>query len=449
MLSTAPILRCRETVTVAEVPPSSYTKTASGLHIAYKAMGDGAVDLLCLWQPPLAFDATFEHPGHIRYWQFMMSFARVIGFDQRGIGASDPAPPESFSDRDAWLEDSTAVLEAVGAEHVVVLGEGFGSHPAITLAARFPERVRGLALINAFATNPVADIDVAVAAVERVWGTGAVVGRGVPHLATGPSFQQFCARYERAAASPATAGALVRAMRTSDVRDLLAAVSTPTLVMYTGDLPFTTVEQSRYLAEHIDNATFRESVVESFWDLDPVARLAIQEFISGVHAEVSFERELLAVLFTDIVSSTEQLFAAGDAGWQRRIDDHDTYVRDCVTRTGGRVIKHTGDGHLAAFGRPSDAVQVAVQLRDAAVVHGFDVRIGLHFGEVTARGDGDITGTNVTIAARIMQSADAGEVVISRTVADLIAGSSVRLTDRGDHQLKGVPGEWKLFTLDL
>lgn len=431
------------------VPPTSYARTASGLHIAYKTIGDGPVDLLFFWQPPLAFDSAFEHPAHVRVWEFMSSFARVIGFDQRGIGASDPAPPESFSDRDAWLDDATAVLDAAGAQQAVVLGEGFGAHPAITLAARHPQRVRALVLVNAFAYGDAAAANVVAAGVERVWGTGQIVARSVPHLATGPSFQELSARLERAAASPATAAAIVRAMWSSDVRDLLAAVTAPTLVMYTGDLTVATRDQSQYLADHIEGATFRETTVQSFWDLDPGARLAIQEFVSGVQSEVSFERELLAVLFTDIVSSTERLFATGDAGWRRRIDDHDNYVRDCVNRNGGHVIKNTGDGHLAVFGRPSDAIQVAVQLRDAAVVHGFDVRTGLHFGEVTKRGDGDITGTNVTIAARVMESARGGEIVVSRTVVDLIAGSNIPITDRGEQHLKGVPGTSRLFTVDL
>jgi class 3 adenylate cyclase len=437
------------------VPETRYVKAADGLNIAYKVFGEGPVDLLFLWQIPLAFDSAFEHPAHLRYWRFVSSFARVIGYDRRGLGASDPAPPESFADRRVWAEDAVAVLDAVGAGQVIVQGEGFGGHEALALAVAHPERTRGLVLVNSFARlvqagdYPIgveADfVDAAVEFTEGSWGTGAIAAGSVPHLASESSFRDLWGPFERMAASPATAAACVRAMYTSDVRDLLASISVPTLVMYTGDLAFVAAEHSRYLAEHIPGSTLIETPVQSFWGFDPAGRRAMREFISGISNEVAWERELLALLFTDIVSSTERALALGDAAWREVIEDHDAYVRAEVTRNHGRVIKQTGDGHLAAFSHPVEAIRTAVRVRDGARVQGFEVRAGLHFGEVGSRSDGDVTGSAVNVAARVMQHAGAGEVLVSHTLTDLVTGSDIEFEDHGEHELKGVPGGWRLF----
>ena len=443
---------------MVDVPDTHYAKTPSGLHIAYKVLGDAQVDLLFFWQCPSAADGLFEHPAHLRYWRFLTSFARLIGYDPRGMGASDPAPPESFADRGVWLEDALAVMDATGADQVVVQGEGFGGHAAIALAAAHPGRVRALVLVNSYACLMEHDdipsgaspdqVETSVGLTEALWGTGRMVTLTVPQMVAEPSFRGWAARLERMAASPATAAAFTRAMYGSDVRDLLPCVSVPTLVVHTGDLSFVGSEQSRYLAERIPGAVLIESPVESFWGFDPAVRQDIREFISGIVAEVPFERELLALLFTDIVSSTERLFAVGDAEWREVIEDHDAYVRSEVMRSHGRVVKHTGDGHLAAFANPSDAMHAALHIRDASRVHGVEVRLGVHFGEVSSRSDGDVTGSAVNIAARVMGQAKAGEVLVSSTLADLVAGTDVRFEDCGERDLKGVPGRWRLFTVD-
>ena len=441
---------------MVEVPATAFVRLRGGLNIAYKVVGAGPVDVLFFSQPPIALDATFEHPGHVRFWQFMGRFSRSLGYDRRGVGASDPAPPDSFSDRDAWVEEAVAVLDAVDVGQVVVVGEGYGGHAAIAVAAAVPERVRGLVLVNSYAfaqrtdDNPIGFIpsdalDAVARAVEDRWGTGVVVAETVPHLASGASSGDFCARFERAAASPAPAAAYVKAMFSSDIRDLLGAIAVPTMVLHTGDFPFLPAVHSRYLADHIAGAVLDECEVGSFYGFEPAARQSVREFVGDIRPDVSFERQLLAVLFTDIVSSTEQALTVGDAVWRQRLDDHDNYVRDRIASRHGRVVKQTGDGHLATFAHPTDAIQTAIVIRDAATVHGFDVRAGVHFGEVMTRDDGDITGTAVNIAARVTDHADAGHILISRTVADLIAGTELRLTDVGEHQLKGIPGPWRLF----
>jgi class 3 adenylate cyclase len=437
-----------------DVPQTHYAKTPGGLNLAYKVVGDGPVDLLFLWQIPLAFDACFEHPAHLRYWRFVSTFARLVGYDRRGLGASDPAPPESFGDRSVWVEDALTVLDAAGTDQIVVQGEGFGGHAAIALAVAHPERTRALVLVNSYAGLMEDDdfpfgasaeqVGATVELTEASWGTGTILALGVPQLASEPSFRDWAGRFERMGASPATGAACIRAMYASDIRDLLPSVSVPTLVVYTGDLPLVAPEQCRYLAEHIPGATLIEPAVQSFWGFDPGARHAVREFISGITTEAPFERELLALLFTDIVSSTEQLFGLGDEAWRDVIDEHDAYVRDEVAHNHGRVIKHTGDGHLAVFPHPTEAIRTAMHIRDAARIHGVGVRAGVHFGEVASRGDGDVTGVAVNIAARIMEQAAAGEVLVSLALTDLIAGSGVEFDDRGEHELKGLPGRWRL-----
>lgn len=441
-----------------DLPETKYATTDDGVHLAYKVFGDGPVDFLFFWQDPVAFDACFEHPGHLRYWRFITAFARVIGYDRRGIGASDPAPTASLARREVWLKDAITVMDAVGVGPVVVQGEGSGGHAAIALAAAHPERIRGLVLVNSYARYerdanfafglPPGDIDGMVEVVGTRWGTGEIVALAVPHLAGDPSFAAFCARFERMAASPATAAACVRAAFTSDVRDLLDSINVPTLVVYTGDLTIIGPEHSRFLASHITGATLIESPTESFWGFDPGARLVVQEFISGITAELSEDRELLAVLFTDIVSSTEHAARVGDGVWRETLEDYDASVVAEVERSGGRVVKQTGDGHLAAFARPTDAIRAAVGIRAAAQVHGVKVRAGLHFGEVTSRSDGDVTGSAVNIAARVMTHAGPSEVVVSSTVKDLVAGSGIVFVDRGSHTLKGVQDEWRLFAVE-
>lgn len=440
-----------------ETPETHYARTPGGLHIAYKVIGDGPTDLLFLWQPPVAFDAAFEHPGHLRYWRFVSGFARVVGFDGRGLGASDPAPPSSFGSRHAWVEDALAVMDAIGIEQAVVQGEGFGGHAAIALATSHPERVRGLVLVNSFARlvssdtyphgAPLEQVDTFVTVAEAVWGSGQLVGSSVPLLGTEPTHRALLGRFERMSASPATAAACIRAMYESDVLDLIGEISVPTLVMYTGDLAFVTSDHSRFLADNIAGAQFIESEVQSFWGFDPSARNAVQEFVSGISEEQLSESELLALLFTDIVSSTDQLFQVGDAAWRQLTEDLDAYVRGEVARLRGRVIKHTGDGHLAVFPHPTDAIRCALRIRDAARVHEVEVRSGIHFGEVAIRSDGDVTGSAVNIAARVMAVATANQIAVSRTVVDLAIGAGVAFTELGEHQLKGVPGSWSLFAI--
>jgi class 3 adenylate cyclase len=440
-------------------PEIRYAKTPGGLSLSNMVLGDGPTDLLFFWQIPAALDACFEHPAHLRLWRFLSTFARVIGFDRRGMGASDPAPPESFADRHAWLEDATTVLDAVGAEKVVVMGEGFGGHAALAFAGAFPERTKGLVLVNSYARlvqdsdypfgipQEFVDDPAVLEGLKARWGTGEGLAESTPHLGNEPSFRASAGRFERMGASPATMAACIVAMVTSDVRDLLPSIEVPSLVLYTGDFTFVDSEHSRFLADHIKGATLIEAPVHSFWGFDPSSRNVVQEFISGIASELPFERELLTLVFTDIVSSTERLFAMGDAAWRDVIEDHDAYVRGEVDRHHGRVIKHTGDGHLATFSQPTDAIRTALRIRDAARVHGFEVRSGLHFGEVTIRSDGDVTGIVVNLAARVMERAQAGEVVVSRTITELVAGSGIEFQDRGEYELKGVPGSWRLFVI--
>ncbi|MGH7893861.1 MAG: adenylate/guanylate cyclase domain-containing protein [Candidatus Binatia bacterium] len=438
-------------------PPIRYAK-AGDAHIAYQVVGDAAVDTVFLPEVFAPLDGMWEHPGHLRFWRYHTSFCRMIARDPRGFGASDPAPLERIGDLDEWAEDVRAVMDAVGVERAVILGEGYGVQVAIRFSLSFPDRVRALALMNGYARMardadqpwgvPQAENEALLARIESSWGTGRLVERGARSLRD-PAFSDWRGRYERLYASPKTAAALIRKIFNSDVRHLLARVTHPTLVMHTGDLVWGGVEHSRYLAEHIPHARLLTlPVAESFYLIEPGPGSEWETFITGGRPRAVHERELTTVLFTDIVGSTQKVVQLGDERWRDVLEDVDACVREILARHSGRLVKQTGDGHLATFTRPSSAVEAAVALRAGLRVFGVDIRAGLHTGEVELRADGDVGGLGVHVASRITSLGGAGEILVSRTVADLAAGASIRFVDRGTHELKGLQGAWQLYEVE-
>ena len=384
-----------------------------------------------------------------------MSASRVIWFDPRGLGASDPVPLNRLGCPEDWVEDAVTVLDAVGCGPVAVSAEGYMGHSAVLLAMKYPKRVQSLVLINSYArlTNdasyplgvPEESVESVVEWVRRSWGSGQVVAASAPGLGGDPSFLPFCARFERQAASPGTAAAVVRAMYTSDIRSLLTQVCVPTFVAYTGDLPFIGVEHSRYLAERIPGAQLVEGQTTSFyWGDETFSKLL--EFTSGEKQAVT-ERTVTTVLFTDVVDSTGHAATWGDDRWRQTLDHVDDFVTREVERLGGRLVKQTGDGHLAAFASPGAAVRAALSIRIGIRVLEVEMRIGMHTGEVEQRHDGDIGGMAVHVAARVAALASADEVLVSSTVKDLVVGSGFNFLDRGTHTLKGVPDDWRLFAV--
>jgi len=423
--------------------------------VAYVVWGEGPTDVLFLAQFGASVDAIWEHPGHLRWSRSLGARLRVIMLDHRGSGMSDSVPEERQGNLDDRIDDILAVLDGVGVGRVSVCAEGDGAMTAIKFAVEHPERVDKLVLLNGYAAGGAAapsvgdtlrtsseQLEELADGVRAVWGSGELVAAVVPHFGDD---LDFCARLERMGARPSAAAALVRNLAAVDVRPLLDKITAPTLVVYSGDLTLSSVEQSRELAEQIPNARLFEGSSSTFyWGSGVVEELVA--FISGA-ASVG-DRDLATLLFTDVVDSTRAVVAAGDDEWRQTLNFLDDLVAARVSRAGGRIVKQTGDGHLIEFARPGDAVSAAIAICRAAPALGVTLRAGVHTGEIERRENGDIGGLTVHIAARVAAVADPGQVVISRTVADLLGAGEHGLRDWGEHELKGVPGRWALFAVD-
>jgi class 3 adenylate cyclase len=436
------------------------------VHIAYRVTGSGPVDLL--WYPGaplLPMESVDDEPSFARIRARLGSFCRVIQFDARGVGLSDPTPPSSPPTLEQWVDDALAVLDAVGVASSAVFAARDSTLEAVMLAAAHPSRVTRLVIVNGFArlrravgypdgipdrvidgflvsnTDPDAGRD------ATDTGRSDFLSYAAPSAAKDEAFRTWWDRAGRQGASPASARAILAVGYQADVRPLLPSVSAPTLVLHRKDNRNFRVGLGRYLAEHIPDARFVELPGADclYWAGDTRQLLdEIEEFLSGRRPEPSSERVLTTVLFTDIVGSTEQAARVGDQRWRELLDEHDTVAEQQVARFSGRLIKTTGDGVLATFDGPARAVRCGCALRDALLRLGVDIRVGIHTGEVELRGQ-DIGGMGVHIAARVQALARPGEILTSRTVADLVVGSGIEFDDRGDHQLKGVPGTWQLL----
>jgi class 3 adenylate cyclase len=439
-------------------PPVSYARTHDGGHVGYQTWGDGSFATLNLKEWGASLDAIWEHPVHLRLQQYWGSFSRCLNFDPRGTGVSDPVPPERVGNLDCWVEDAIAALDAARFDRVVVFAEGFAGHAGITLSIAEPERIEALVLANSYPSLAASEsrpygqapeaIDAVAALVERAWGSGQIVHRDVPAIGSDDAFLDFCARFERAAASPATAARWVRAAYSSDVTALLPQVTARTLVFHTGDLAHVPAAAARDLAQRIPRARLLEMPSPSFyWFDDPEKSREFTEFVFGSTVDDRGTRELLTIVFIDIADSTARAAKLGDHRWENILDGVDAFVRRTVDRFGGRAIKQTGDGHMAAFAIPSDALRAALAIAGGVHALGVEVRTGINVGEVQVRMDGDLSGLAVNVAARTMTAAAPGEVLVTAGVPALVVGSGFAFADRGTHQLKGVPGDWELLAL--
>lgn len=436
------------------VPEVRYAERSS-LSIAYQKWGEGDQAVLLIPDWTVAGEAVWEHPGHIRAWRFYASIGTVLRFDRSGIGASDPVPAESLGSIEDWAADAIAVMDAEGVGTAVVTGESFGAHAAMFLAARFPDRVSKLILTNAYARltraadypigPPAHFVDIAAEFIHDAWGTGAVIGGVTKTLSMGGDYQAFCGRFERIAASRATATAMVRAMYTSDVRFLLDTIRTPTLVTYTGDHEHVERAHSEYLAEHLPNAHFEVWRSGSFYGSEE-RRQGYQQFLQP-EADRSRARKHRAVFFTDIVNSTVEAQERGDLRWRELLEDVDDLTAREVDRAGGRIVTRTGDGALAEFPAPLEAVQAALRVVKDARVLGLTIRCGVHVGEVERRSDGDLAGVTVHLAARVASAANGGEVLVSSDAAAELDPAIVKVVDQGGYELKGFSGTWQLYAV--
>jgi class 3 adenylate cyclase len=431
------------------------------VHIAYQVMGRGPVDLVLFNTSNLSIDSMDEEPSIARFHRRLASFSRLIRFDRRGLGLSDPVAPANPPTLEECAEDALAVMDAAGSQSAGVFS-GASTPDAILLAATNPTRVSHLVIFNGTArvlrapdypfgipqriVDQFMDVVTQTNAVEQGIDDLAIMN---PSVAGDPAYRAWWVRAGRRGASPALAQAMMRVQYYSDVRALLPLVRVPTLVLHRRDYSVIRPDHGRYLAEHIPEARFVElpGADSHYWVGETESMLAeIEEFLTGTRHAPEPDRVLATVLFSDIVNSTVQAAAIGDRAWGAQLDRHDAMVRRQLERFRGREIKTMGDGFLAVFDGPARAIQCGSAIRDGAKQMGIDVRVGLHAGEVELRGD-DIGGMTVNIGSRVAALAEGGQILVSRTVVDLVVGSCIEFEDRGEHDLKGVPGSWRLFAV--
>jgi class 3 adenylate cyclase len=437
------------------VPETRYARSGD-IGIAHQVVGEGEMDLVVALPFLSHLDLLWESPAIAHFIRRLGSFARVILFDRRGVGLSDPvAGAATLEER---MDDVRAVMDAAGSERAALLGMSEGATMCMLFAATYPQRTSALVLWGAMARSTAAEgypwappkealREANEELIAPLWGQGATIDIFSPSLAEDPRAREFQARFERQAASPMRVQQLVEMFLDTDVRDALPLIQAQTLVMHrTGDRVVNR-RAARWLAEQIEGSAYVEfEGADHFpWVGDSAAPLeSIEEFLTGVRPGPAPERVLATVLFTDIVDSTRTATEMGDRRWRDLLEEHQKVVRGHLERYGGREVKTTGDGFLAIFDGPTRAVECARAVGDDMPALGIRVRAGLHTGEVELIGD-DVGGIAVHVAARVAALADGGEVLVSRTVHDLAAGSGIAFEPRGRHALKGVADEWELY----
>lgn len=442
-----------------EPPTTQYAKVGD-LHIAFQVVGDGPLDLVFVPGWVSNVELGWEEPRQAAFLRGLASFARLILFDKRGTGLSDPVPidrPPTLEDR---MADVNAVMDAANVDRGALFGFSEGGAMSALFGATYPDRISSLVLWGATPRVSWAD--------DWPWGVTRSEGIAqlksvesgqfnehfgldffVPGVADEPDMVRWWNRTSRLSASPGMYVALIKTNGATDVRSVLPTISVPTLILHRSDDIVVDVRASRYMAEHIPGARLVELPGGDHWpwigDSD-TALGEIQQFLVGSRPQPQIDRFLTTVLFTDIVDSTVRADELGDKAWTKLLDIHDGFSKDQLALFGGKWVKSTGDGMLATFDGPGRAIQCAMSLLEKARDHGLELRAGLHTGEAERRGD-DIAGMAVHIAARVSALAGANEVLVTSTVRDLVAGSGVRFEDRERITLKGVPGEWLLLAV--
>ena len=435
------------------MPTETRYAKSGDLHIAYQVVGSGAIDLVLVPGFVSHVEGSWEEPSYGRFLERLSSFARLIRFDKRGTGLSDRGT--DIPTLEERMDDLRAVMEAAGSQRAAVLGVSEGGAMSALFAATFPERTSALVLYGTFAEfrswvpSP-EHMERFIRAIDENWGTGSSLPRFAPSVAQDDQFRHWWARQERLGASPGAAMALMRMNSEIDVRHILPTIRVPTLVLHrTGDVTVN-VEAGRYQAAHIPGAKYVElSGVDHLpyvGNADAVLD-EIEEFLTGVRPVSAPDRVLATVLFTDMVGSSELAARLGDRRWHDLLQAHHGIVRQELARFRGLEVDTAGDGFLATFDGPARAIRCARSLGEAVRPLGIEIRTGLHTGECEIIGQ-KVGGIAVHTGARVAALAGPGEVLVSSTVRDLVAGSGLRFTDRGVHSLKGIPGEWRLFAVD-
>jgi pimeloyl-ACP methyl ester carboxylesterase len=442
------------------MPPETRYAKNGDVNIAYQVLGDGPLDLVVVHGWVQSFDARWEVEPIERFYQRLASFSRLILFDKRGTGLSDRVPPDDLPTLETRMDDMRAVMDDVGAERAAVLGHSEGGAMCALFAATYPERTQALVMSGSAARTrwapdyPLGAPDEVIEELQRSilenWGVGLIrslLQQLAPSIADDEELVQAQTRAALRAASPAAAAALTRMSASIDIRHVLPAIRVPTLVLHRADEIL--AEASRYVGARIRGARIVElpGSDHMLWFGDQDAALdEIEEFLTGVRPHPALDRVLATVLFTDIVGSTELAADLGDRRWRDLLERHNSLVRRELARFRGRELSTAGDGFLATFDGPARAVVCAVSIRESARALGLQIRFGLHTGELELAGS-EIRGIAVHMGARVAAKAGPGEVLTSSTVKDLVAGSGLEFEDRGSHELKGVPGEWRLYAV--
>jgi len=437
-------------------PETRYARSGE-LHIAYQVIGDGPMDLVYVPSWISQVEHYWEEPIVARYFNRLASFSRLIMFDRRGSGLSDPVSRAPTLEEQ--MDDVVAVMDAAGSERAAVFALLEGGAMAALFAATHPERTGALVLYEAQPRMSWApDYDWAIRREDREayvreggyvdWGNGSRIMALSPNSAATARLRDWYARLERLAASPGTAAKLMMMNADVDVRAVLPTISVPTLVLHRADDDFIDIRHSRYLAEHIPGARLVELPGDeaiSFAGGAASELDEIEEFLTGARHARDSERILATVLFADIVDSTRRAAELGDRRWRDLLGSIEAAVVRELSRFRGRAVKTMGDGFLATFDGPARGIRCAASIREVARAQfGLEVRSGLHTGEIELIGD-DVGGIAVHIGARVSANARPGEVLVSGTVKDLVVGSGITFDDRGETELRGVPGRWQLW----
>ena len=450
-------------------PETRYARSGD-VHIAYQVIGDGPVDLVFVPGWITHVELAWDDPLEAAFFRRLASFARLIFFDKRGTGLSDRVPVDQLPILEERMDDVRAVMDAVGSERAALMGVSEGGAMSALFAATYPERTAALILYGSFARAGAKlmtqeELDARMHELQQNWPDAIDPSIPAPTRADDEDYRQTWRTFMRHAASPGAALALLRMNSQIDVRDVLPTIHSPTLVLFRGDArfghgaaawrhegedPITPRGEAEYLAEHIADAKLVELPGEDHlpWvgETDPLLG-EVEEFLTGVRTAPEPDRVLATILFTDIVGSTALAAELGDRGWRDLLERHHALVRRQLERFRGREIDTAGDGFVASFDGPARGIRCAAAIADSVSALGLSIRAGLHTGECELV-DGKLAGIAVHIAARIAALAGSDEVLVSNTVKDLVIGSRVAFAERGEHELKGVPGEWSLFAVE-
>ena len=441
--------------------PATGYATLGEERIAYQIIGDGPVDIVVTagwWSP---FDIEWEEPSIRAFYLRLARFSRVIRFDRRGMGVSDPIPLDALPPWESLADEILAVMDEVGSDQAFVLAAGNAGPAGALFAASHPDRTAGL-ILSQTTVRYQRDDDypfgiteeeqaASIATATEDWGAGSspLLDAAFPSRASDPEFIKFNARVQRATTSPRAIAKYLAAEAEVDGRAVLPTITVPTLIAHRTDSPMLSIDHGRYMAEHVPNATLVEipgGDAAPYWEYPEIFVAAVEEFVSGAKPAAAPDRQLATVMFTDIVDSTRKAEELGDRRWQALLDRHHEIARQTVGSHTGQWVRSTGDGILATFPGPGRAIVSAEDLLNAIASIDLRLRTGIHTGEIEISGD-DVGGIAVHLAARVMAEANANEILVSRTVKDLVVGSDLSFEDRGTHALKGVDDPWQLYAV--